>query len=244
MAGFRSILIGALAPPVKATPYRQFVYTAVLNIMAPGWRLLDRQAEIAAKISPAFPVGVLLFGLLWGSGSCTPMAQATPITSPPPSASSSALTTWPLLQSGDTGDAVRQLQSELSRLGVFDAPLDGEYGPNTEAAVRLFQQTQDLTPDGVVGPQTWQALALAQTSKVALEPLSWSGDDLLTFTPLTFAQPPPPPSPFWLVLMPLVPLIGGALTCLQRRLRGRQPINCPKAESSVQRRRKSRSPRP
>jgi hypothetical protein len=47
----------------------------------------------------------------------------------------------------------------------------------------------------------------------------------LAFTPLTFSQPPPPPSPFWLLLMPLVPLMGGALTYLQRRLQGRKPLS-------------------
>jgi peptidoglycan hydrolase-like protein with peptidoglycan-binding domain len=41
------------------------------------------------------------------------------------------------------------------------APLeiDGEFGPKTNAKVQEFQRRNNLVPDGVVGPQTKQALA-------------------------------------------------------------------------------------
>ncbi|MBA2734757.1 MAG: peptidoglycan-binding protein, partial [Acidobacteria bacterium] len=32
------------------------------------------------------------------------------------------------------------------------------FGAKTEAAVRAFQRTHRLTPDGIVGPRTWRAL--------------------------------------------------------------------------------------
>jgi peptidoglycan hydrolase-like protein with peptidoglycan-binding domain len=32
---------------------------------------------------------------------------------------------------------------------------DGSFGPNTEAAVRAFQNQQGAIPDGIVGPKTW-----------------------------------------------------------------------------------------
>lgn len=58
----------------------------------------------------------------------------------------------PMLRRGARGDDVRDLQ-RLLNLGV-----DGVFGPNTEAAVRLVQAGHKLVIDGIVGPQTWAAL--------------------------------------------------------------------------------------
>ena len=58
----------------------------------------------------------------------------------------------PTLRRPAKGEQVRQMQTEL---GV-DA--DGDFGPKTEAAVRVFQRDHGLVPDGIVGPQTWAAL--------------------------------------------------------------------------------------
>jgi peptidoglycan hydrolase-like protein with peptidoglycan-binding domain len=37
-------------------------------------------------------------------------------------------------------------------------PADGVFGPGTEAAVRAFQRTQGLVPDGIIGPKSWGLL--------------------------------------------------------------------------------------
>lgn len=50
--------------------------------------------------------------------------------------------------------AVRQLQLRLRRLGDRPGPIDGLYGPRTEAAVERFQRSHGLAIDGVVGPRT------------------------------------------------------------------------------------------
>jgi hypothetical protein len=51
-------------------------------------------------------------------------------------------------------NAVRDLQLRLRRLGDRPGPIDGLYGPMTEAAVERFQRSRGLAIDGVVGPQT------------------------------------------------------------------------------------------
>ncbi len=56
------------------------------------------------------------------------------------------------------GEAVREVQQRLRRLGYRAGAVDGIYGPLTAGAVRAFQQRSGLTIDGVVGPQTWAAL--------------------------------------------------------------------------------------
>lgn len=63
-----------------------------------------------------------------------------------------------VVQRGDRGEAVRQVQSAL---GVA---ADGVFGPQTERAVKRFQRSKGLTVDGVVGPQTRDALGLRSVS--------------------------------------------------------------------------------
>ena len=57
---------------------------------------------------------------------------------------------------GDTGDEVRRLQRVFARdktLGPEE--VTGTFGPQTEQAVKDFQQSNGLVVDGVVGPITW-----------------------------------------------------------------------------------------
>ena len=61
----------------------------------------------------------------------------------------------PTLRRGDSGLWVKAMQKML---GV---PVDGTFGANTEAAMRAFQRTRRMVPDGIVGPKTWAALDTA-----------------------------------------------------------------------------------
>jgi len=57
---------------------------------------------------------------------------------------------------GDTGDDVKRVQRVFARMKTL-GPEDvtGIFGPQTEQAVKDFQQSNGLVVDGVVGPITW-----------------------------------------------------------------------------------------
>ena len=63
------------------------------------------------------------------------------------------------LREGDSGDAVRALQTELVLRGS-DITVDGTFGPATTAAVKAAQRGAGLTADGIVGPLTIARLGL------------------------------------------------------------------------------------
>jgi peptidoglycan hydrolase-like protein with peptidoglycan-binding domain len=65
----------------------------------------------------------------------------------------------PTLTIGSTGPDVRRLQILLVMIKLLDfSGIDGTFGQKTQDTVKLFQQGNNLTPDGIVGPLTWQVL--------------------------------------------------------------------------------------
>ena len=62
------------------------------------------------------------------------------------------------LRINSSGNAVKELQRLLVQKGYLSThQVDGILGPNTQAAVKKFQQDYGLTADGIVGPKTWNA---------------------------------------------------------------------------------------
>ncbi len=66
----------------------------------------------------------------------------------------------PTIQSGDKGEDVELAQYELCRELYLDGPgdVDGNFGGKTAQAVRMYQIGRGLTPDEIVGPQTWTSM--------------------------------------------------------------------------------------
>ncbi|MBV9206106.1 MAG: peptidoglycan-binding protein [Actinobacteria bacterium] len=73
----------------------------------------------------------------------------------------------PVLKSGDSGNAVRLLQTSLqgysqlfgTALVLDPGTIDGSFGPKTEASLKSFQTHLGLGPaDGIAGAITWSQL--------------------------------------------------------------------------------------
>lgn len=62
-----------------------------------------------------------------------------------------------VVQLKDEGDCVREVQRNIVRHGD-NITIDGDFGPNTDSAVKRFQSKNGLTVDGIVGPSTWKHL--------------------------------------------------------------------------------------
>lgn len=114
-----------------------------------------------------------------------------------------------LLRLGSTGPEVVQLQTKLNYIGYNAGSADGIFGYKTQTAVRAFQSAKALTPDGIAGPFTQNALNNAYYAKTRIAkandivytaekyigyPYNWGGGSPVTgfdcsgFTQYVFAQ--------------------------------------------------------
>lgn len=69
-----------------------------------------------------------------------------------------------VLREGVTSENVRILQQYLTYIAQFDRNIQsvsdtGYFGPLTKASVQAFQREYGLTPNGTVGPVTWDAIS-------------------------------------------------------------------------------------
>ncbi|MBU3183055.1 peptidoglycan-binding domain-containing protein [Clostridium psychrophilum] len=88
-----------------------------------------------------------------------------------------------LLKIGSTGADVKKLQTSLVKLGFNSEPIDGVFGPKTDAAVRAFQKDYGLVVDGIVEKNTWAAIDKALQQKTYFGTLIYTvfrGDNLIT----------------------------------------------------------------
>lgn len=64
----------------------------------------------------------------------------------------------PTVRQGDQGPCVASAQGLLTAHGASPGPIDGIFGPRTDAATRAFQNGHSLDVDGIIGPFTWTSL--------------------------------------------------------------------------------------
>ncbi|MCX7806708.1 MAG: peptidoglycan-binding protein, partial [Planctomycetota bacterium] len=134
-----------------------------VGVMALLKRMLERGIITA-------PVGAELSSTA-GLADISPGEQVSADVAPSPDAAptppASQVPPYPgrAIRRGDTGPHVEAVQRRLLELGLHGVgSADGQFGPRTEEAVKLFQARAatpsgaPLAVDGVVGPQTWRAL--------------------------------------------------------------------------------------
>lgn len=69
-----------------------------------------------------------------------------------------------LSKRGSRGSEVREIQTKLKNWGYYTGNIDGIFGKMTEDAVRRFQRYNNLTVDGIAGPNTLQAMGITSSS--------------------------------------------------------------------------------
>ena len=79
-------------------------------------------------------------------------------------------TSLPTLKRGSKGEYVTLLQTKLIQRGYSCGATgaDGDFGMNTETAVKAFQKDSGLVVDGIVGKNTWAALESETIEKYAV----------------------------------------------------------------------------
>lgn len=65
---------------------------------------------------------------------------------------------------GSSGSEVTQIQTKLKNWGYYTGSVDGVFGSATQKAVRLFQQRNGLTVDGIAGSATLAAMGISSSS--------------------------------------------------------------------------------
>jgi hypothetical protein len=96
----------------------------------------------------------------------------------------------PVYEPGAQGmrrEIIFEIQQALAARGFDPGEIDGDYGPDTQAAVRDFQTAVGLLVDGAVGPETSEALGISLMSEEGGPVQVGNGGDGLGSNPLLLA---------------------------------------------------------
>lgn len=80
---------------------------------------------------------------------------------PRPSKAITSFEELPVLKRGDKNAYVLSWQKYLNSSGYPCGKEDGKFGQCTEDAVRAFQLSHNLTPDGIIGKLTWKSIGMS-----------------------------------------------------------------------------------
>lgn len=115
------------------------------TVEAMGTAFGVRAGKVAGRV---WDTGVLIPGFTYEAGAGVALPPLTTVI-------------YRIGASGMKPAITRRIQTALANLGFSPGPIDGEFGPNTAAAVQAFQAAKGLIRDGQVGPQTAKALKIS-----------------------------------------------------------------------------------
>ena len=131
--------------------------TAVRNLQKALKNKGYYSGSVDGKYGAATTAAVVAFQSAQGlrvDGKAGPATQRALFTT----SSSTDTSKYTTLRPGDSGAAIRQLQTTLKQKGYYTGTIDGDYGSGTTAAVKAFQKKYNLTADGIAGKETLKKL--------------------------------------------------------------------------------------
>lgn len=94
----------------------------------------------------------------------------TPEPTPVPTIDITPNPEYRIIETGDRGERVTELQTKLAEYGYYTGEIDGRFGNQTRHAVQAFQTNHGLTADGVAGKVTLTVLYESNEVRMAPPP--------------------------------------------------------------------------
>ena len=89
---------------------------------------------------------------------------------------------------GSRGSEVTQIQTKLKRWGYYKGNIDGIYGSQTVAAVKLFQRKNGLAVDGIAGKNTLAAMGIYSSSSSSSSSSNSNSSNLNLLSRLVYGE--------------------------------------------------------
>jgi len=124
------------------------------------------------KLSYFFVAGATAFSMSAYAGGQHSQQQSQDQGSASQGASSESTTAQPQAQAGQNSggqsqDMVKQAQEKLSAAGHDAGPSDGKMGPQTQAALKEFQESKGLEASGRLDQETIAALGISESGSAS-----------------------------------------------------------------------------